>query len=97
MTGRGGHHRLLHHVLDPRQLLLYGSGGVHAACLLGQLQHRHVAQRTDLPHLQPLDEAPGTQAERRDDGDSLTSDGKDASTIRFTAALSFCPLEGSVL
>lgn len=63
-AGQGGGPRLLHHVLDPREGLLYGPSGVHAACLLGQLQNRHVAQRTHFPHLQPLDEAPGAQAGR---------------------------------
>lgn len=62
--GRAGDLRPLHHVLDAWQRLLYGPRGVHAAGLLGQLQNRHVAQRTHLPHLQPLDEAPGRTDER---------------------------------
>lgn len=62
--GREGDLRPLHHVLDAWQRLLYGPRGVHAAGLLGQLQNRHVAQRTHLPHLQPLDEAPGRTDER---------------------------------
>lgn len=50
--------RLLHHVLDPRQGLLYWHWGVWAASLLGELQDGHVAEWTHLPHLQPLNEAP---------------------------------------
>lgn len=51
-------HRLLHHVLDARQRLLYWHWGLWATSLLGELQDGHVAQGTHLPHLQPLNEAP---------------------------------------
>lgn len=51
-------HRLLHHVLDAWQRLLYWHWGLWATSLLGELQDRHVAQGTHLPHLQPLNEAP---------------------------------------
>lgn len=54
---------------SPRAVELYdvlGAGegslvgpGVLLAVELGQLQHRHIAEWTDFPHLQPLDEAPG--------------------------------------
>lgn len=66
-AGQVGGPRLLHHVLDAWEGLLYGPSAVHAARLLGQLQNRHVAQRAHFPHLQPLDEAPGTQAGRTEE------------------------------
>lgn len=61
-------HRLLHHVLDARQRLLYRHWGLWATSLLGELQDGHVAQGTHLPHLQPLNEAPVRKKdnERRD-------------------------------
>lgn len=36
-----------------------GGAGVLLAVQLGQLQHRHVAERTHFSHFQPFDEAPG--------------------------------------
>lgn len=64
---RGFFFSLLHHILDPREGLLYGPRGVHAASLLGKLQNRHVTQRTHLPHLQPLNEAPETKTKQLGD------------------------------
>lgn len=54
---------LLHQVLNARQRL-YWHRGVRGASLLGKLQDGHVAQRAHLPHLQPLNEAPGRKERR---------------------------------
>lgn len=59
-------HRLLHHVLDAWQRLLYWRWGLWATGLLGELQDGHVAQGTHLPHLQPLNEAPVRKRIKKD-------------------------------
>lgn len=61
----GSVYSLLHHVLDPRQRLLYWHCGVLAASLLGELQDRHVAEWAHLPHLQPFNEAPVKKQAKR--------------------------------
>lgn len=68
MAGQSGGAVELYDVFGTGQGAL-GGPGVLLAVQLCQLQHRHVAEGTDFPHLQPLDEAPG--GAKTDTGGSL--------------------------